>query len=147
MIDWIFKLPDFLIGFALVAIGWYGFNYAVLAERAMAKDIEKIIIPTCVAALTSEERRQFIPDVNLSELLGMPELEQFERAARALGAPILVSPAEKFARCECTAWLMAVRTDYAIHTASFRIIAPDTSARLTREVVRTVVARDCVAAD
>jgi hypothetical protein len=127
MIDWLSKLPEPLIGITLAGAAWFGFNYAVLGERAMAKAAEVDVMPSCVHALVNYESSLDLPRIGLGSLFGVPQLDTIEDLARQLYKPRYLSQAEKLARCECAVLKSksSSRFDYAIYTASFRIIAPE----------------------
>lgn len=125
MIDWIDKLPDSMTGALVAASLWFGFNYAVLAERAIAKD-HAAAAPSCIAALDRHERGLQLVPSGIGTVLGMPGLDQIEREVLKLARPRLLSGAEKTDLCACAAKAAgrSLRFEYAIHTASFRIVEP-----------------------
>ena len=114
------NIPDFLVG-PLVAAGiWFGFNYAVLAERAMERIVVNEMIPNCINELMHSERSVFIPKMpNMPH--GFPDFlnpnKMLDRYAKALR----IGPARRKAICICGAKRTAssLKFDYAIHTASF----------------------------
>lgn len=145
MIDWFTKLPEWAIA-PLVAGGlWFGFNYAVLAERAMAKDETAESGPSCIAAINDYQSRLGIPRLGLADKFGMPELDILEEMARDIYKPRLLSSAEKIARCECAEarTRSAARFDYAVHTSSFRVVSPETVGGLRQKAVDLVMSGAC----
>jgi hypothetical protein len=124
VIDWLTKLPDGALSLVCVAGAWFGFNYTVLAERAMERDITHRAVPACIEAIADEEAARVVPRSGIGALLGIPELDTFEaRLAEALTPPLL-SAAEKASRCSCAiaTATSTLRFDYAVHTASFRLL-------------------------
>jgi hypothetical protein len=144
MIDWIDKLPDSLTG-AVVAAGlWFGANYAILAERAMAKD-HAVAALSCVAALQRHERGLQLAPTGLGTVLGMPGLDQIEREVLKLAKPRLLSDGERRDLCACAlkAAARGLRFEYAVHTASFRIIEPSALAGLGTGTIGVVMSGAC----
>jgi len=145
MIDWLEKLPDSMIG-ALAAGGlWFAFNYAVLAPRAIEKDHATAVIPQCMAALDRHQERQQIKLPPIGRAFGVPAFDDVQAGLLALAAPRLLSLPERQDRCRCAGEraARALRFDYAVHTASFRLIAPDTVAEMGRDVVGVALAGLC----
>lgn len=152
ILDLIEKLPDWATG-TLVAGGiWFGFNYVVLAERAMAKEAQTGTVSSCVMALDQyqSDLARKVPDIGLSDLFDHPALDldivkNFERKARALMRPRVMDDAEKSAKCLCASELVArsARLDYAIHTATFRVIKPEAVAAFRDATVGKVMEGVC----
>lgn len=144
MIDWIDKLPDSMTGIVFAAGVWFAGNYAVLAERAMAKD-RAMAAPSCIAALHRHERGLQLAPSGLGTVLGMPGLDQIEREVLKLAKPRLLSDEEKRDMCACAAKAAGhgLRFEYAIHTASFRIIEPDAVAGLGAGTIGVVMSGVC----
>jgi hypothetical protein len=138
MIDWIEKLPDTMVGFLIAAGLWFAFNYAVLAERAMEKDHAAVVVPRCIAVLDQHESARRAVPSGLGQIFGMPELDGLESMLIARAQPRPLTPAEKMERCRCAAGRAArdARFDYAVHTASFRIITPQSVGALREEAAR-----------
>jgi len=130
MIEWIEKLPDSMIGVLASGALWFGFNYAVLAPRAMEKEHAVAVMPQCVQALDQHQARQRIAVPPVGRILGVPGLDEFQSSMIELAMPRLLTLPEKVDRCACAASRAArtIRLDYAVHTASFRLIEPQTVA-------------------
>lgn len=147
MIDWIGKLPDSMVG-VLVAGGlWFGFNYAVLADRAMARDHAKSVVPNCLAALDREESRRRPAVPQFGAMMGMPELDRLQDMMIEQALPPALTYAEKQARCGCAVARaqQAVRFDYALYTASFRLFTPQSLASVREDVAGAVLGGVCAA--
>lgn len=131
MIDWIGKLPDSMTGAVVAAGPWFGFNYAVLAERAMARD-HAVAAPSCITALQRHEHGLQLAPTGLGAVLGMPGLDQIEREVLKLTKPRQLSDSEKRELCAyaANAASRGLRFEYAVHTASLRIIEPGAIAGL-----------------
>lgn len=144
MIDWIDKLPDSMTGALVAASLWFGFNYAVLAERAIAKD-HAAAAPSCIAAFDRHERGLQLMPSGLGTVLGMPGLDQIEREVLKLARPRLLSGAEKSDLCACAAKAAgrSLRFEYAIHTASFRIVEPAALAGLGAGTIDAAMSGIC----
>lgn len=144
MIDWIDRLPDSMTGALAAGALWFGFNYAVLADRAMAKD-HAATAPTCMAALNRHERGLLLPPSGIGAILGMPGLDQIEREVLKLAKPRLLSDDEKRDLCACAANSASrgLRFEYAIHTASFRIIEPGALAGLGTGTIGILMSGVC----
>lgn len=144
MIDWIDKLPDSMTGTVVAAGVWFAANYAVLAERAMAKD-HAAAAPSCIAALDRHERGLQLAPTGLGRVLGMPGLDQIEREVLKLVKPRLLSDEEKRDLCACAAKAAGrgLRFEYAVHTASFRIIEPGALAGLGTGTIGIVMSGAC----
>lgn len=145
MLDLIGKLPEPFLGVAIVGLLWFGFNYATLGERAMRKDIAVSVAPSCIAALDDYQAGLSVPDLNISGVLGIPEFRPFEEMARELSRPRMMDAAEKAAKCACAqgATSSAARFDYAVHTASFRLIAPASVSGLRASTIGLVLSGAC----
>ncbi|NKE48644.1 hypothetical protein HB662_28010 [Roseomonas frigidaquae] len=146
MIDWIDRIPDSMVGVLAASAAWFTFNYAVLAPRAMERQHVEASIPSCMDALERRQQRMRIPSLGLSEILGLPpELRALEGRMTDLMTPRPLSFAERQERCACAARraAAAVRFDYAIHTASFRIIEPQAIAGLSDATFGATVSGIC----
>lgn len=143
MIDWIDKLPDSMTGAVAAAAVWFGFNYAVLADRAIAKDLATA--PSCIEAVDRHERGLQLGASGLGSILGVPGYDQVEREILKLVTPRPLSPAEKSEMCTCAARAAArgLRFEYAIHTASLRIIEPQSVAGIGTGTIATLMSGVC----
>lgn len=144
MIDWIDKLPDSMTGAVAATALWFGFNYAVLAERAMAKE-HAVAAPSCLDALDRHQRSQELGPTGLGGAVGIPALDIIEREMLKIVKPRILSEEEKRDLCACAAKTATrtLRFDYAVHTASFRIIEPATIAGLGTGTITTVMSGIC----
>lgn len=126
MIEWIEKLPDSVIGVLAAGVVWFGFNYAVLAERAIAKEHATSVVPKCADVVEARTRFTPPPAFGLGQALGLPALDQIERQAIDRLKPRMLTRSERQDRCTCAARRAGqkLRFDYAVHTASFRIVSP-----------------------
>lgn len=145
MIDWITKLPEWAIAPLLVLGAWFAFNYAVLADRAMAKDDVTDSGSSCLVSLNEYQSRLEIPRLGFGEKFGMPELDMFEDMARDIYKPRYLSQAEKLARCECAvaSARSAARFDYAIAMSTFRIVSAQSIGGLRQKSVDLVMSGAC----
>lgn len=144
MIDFLNRIPDFLIGPAIAASLWFGFNYTVLADRAMEGRLEKEIVPQCARDLEGAERNagalnlptELIPNIEGFDFRGL--VETFQSRFR-------LSNHQRWAICLCSARqaTKSVRFDYAVHTASFRLIEPASVSGLRRDVHQVVKSQTC----
>ncbi len=144
MIDFLNRIPDFLIGPAIAGSLWFGFNYTVLAERAMEGRLENEIVPQCVRDLEGTEHKagalnlptELIPNVQGFDLKGL--VETFQSRFR-------LSSYQRRAICLCSARqaTKSVRFDYAVHTASFRLIEPASVSGMRRDVHQIVKSQAC----
>ena len=126
MIDWLTKLPDGMLGVLLAGSSWFSFNYAVLAERAMERDLARPAMSACLNHLDGQEESRMVPRSGIGELLGMPELDEIEAHLVEGMLPAVLTDAQKAARCACAvASAPKLRLDYAVHTATFRIVPVD----------------------
>jgi hypothetical protein len=145
MIEWIAKLPEPMIG-GLVAGGlWFFFHYAVLAERAMEKDHASAVVPQCMTALDRQERARRISPSGLGTALGVPALDTLEATIIERAIPEFLTKVEKEERCACATKRAGqkLRFDYAVHTASFRIIEPQSLAGLGEDAVGIALSGTC----
>lgn len=146
MIDWLTKLPDGALGILLTAGTWFGFNYAVLGERAMERELGQVTISACVDYLGGQNDRRVVPRTGIGELLGIPELDVFEANLVDQMTPRVLSEAERMARCSCAvASAPRLRFDYALHTASFRIIPVDGIADFRQSAIDAATTGHCSA--
>lgn len=145
MIDWIEKLPDSMTG-ALVACGlWFGFNYAVLADRAMALDGNVAVAGQCMSRLAELQAKLRLPQIGLGKAFGVPELDALQNQYLTELLPTPLTPEEQQQRCACALRNagMKRRFDYAVHTASFRLIAPETAGLYAEDTLQTVLSGIC----
>ena len=144
MIDWIDKLPDSMTGAVAAGAVWFAANYVFLAERAMMKD-HAVAAPSCVAALDRHQRGQQLVPSGMGSVLGIPGFNQIERELLQLMKPRVLSEEEKRELCACAAKAASrtLRFDYAIHTASFRIIEPGSVAALGASTITTLMSGVC----
>lgn len=126
MIEWIEKLPEPMVGLLAAGAVWFGFNYGVLAERAIEKAHATSIVPSCTEVLEARLRFTPPPPSGLGAVLGLPHIDRFEKQTIDLMKPRVLTNGERQDRCACAARRAAqkLRFDYAVHTASFRIISP-----------------------
>src|SRR5262249_2842862 len=136
---------DSVIGIAAAGAAWFGFNYSVLAERAIEKAHATSIIPNCAKVLESRLTSLVPSPSGLGQAFGLPMLDQIERQAIEWLKPRMLSPGERKDRCECAAQRAAqkLRFDYAIHTASFRLVAPQAVSALADETTAIALSGTC----
>jgi hypothetical protein len=148
MIDWIERLPDWMVGAVAASSLWFGFNYVVLAERAMEKEHAAQVVPNCIATLEGHEQKQKSLVSSLDGLggaLGVPELDRLQRRLIERAMPRFLSVHEKHERCVCAAREAgkSIHFDYAVHTASFRIIAPRSVADMRNRTAKLLSSGMC----
>lgn len=141
MIDLIEKLPDWMIGAVVAGLLWFGFNYAVLAERAMERDHVQTSVPKCLTVLEQEQHEKRLPLNGLDgigQALGVPELGRLGRQIAEQSLPPALTALEMRRRCLCAARSAAegVRFDYALHTASFRLVTPQSVGALREQTIQ-----------
>lgn len=145
MIELIEKLPDSLTGTAVAALAWFGFNYMTLAERAIEKAHARAIVPHCAQVL--EARTKFSPPVptGIGRELGIPQMDRIERLVLESVKPRILTLIEREDRCTCAARRAAqkLRFDYAVHTASFRLIAPEAVSAFADETAAIALSGTC----
>jgi len=145
MIELIEKLPDSLTGTAVAALAWFGFNYMTLAERAIEKAHASAIIPHCVEVL--EARTKFSPPapLGIGKELGIPQMDRIERLVIESVKPRVLTLIEREDRCACAARRAAqkLRFDYAVHTASFRLIAPEAVSAFADDTAAIALSGTC----
>ncbi|HQS14894.1 MAG: hypothetical protein B7Y08_06530 [Rhodospirillales bacterium 24-66-33] len=126
MIEWIEKLPDSLTGAAVAGFVWFGFNYTVLAERAIEKAHAQAIVPNCASVLEAQTKLSMLRPSGLGEQIGIPHMDRIERLVIESVKPRMLTLIEREDRCTCAARRAGqkLRFDYAVHTASFRIVSP-----------------------
>lgn len=130
MIDLLTKLPDSALGILLAGATWFGFNYAVLADRALQRELVEPVQSLCEEASVADTPAPVLGS-GIGALLGMPELDDLEARIIGNAMPQPLSRAQKLARCSCGALTTAkLRFDYAVHTASFRLIPASEAAAL-----------------
>jgi hypothetical protein len=149
MTDLFEKIPDFLIGPFLAALVWFGFNYAVLAQRAMDRAVKSDLIPQCVHELKRSQNAVFIP--KLPEWpqprygRRLPDIFNPNKMVEAYATRLRISPATRFAICTCGAERTArsIKFDYAVHTASFRLIQPESVGSMRASAISLVKSQAC----
>lgn len=145
MIEWIEKLPPPLLGLAGIGALWLGFNYAVLADRAIARDQASVAMPRCLEVLDRHALANHLRPSGFGSIFGLPHFDRIEREIIDRYRPTPLSAAEKQSLCACAATRAAakLRWDYAVHTASFRLLAPESIAAATDEASTIVLTGVC----
>lgn len=145
MIEWIEKLPDSVIGLLAAGGVWFGFNYAVLADRAIAKEHATSVVPNCAAVVEARTRFSLPPASGLGQALGLPALDQIEKRAFERMKPRMLTQGERQDRCTCAAKRAGqkLRFDFAIHTASFRIISPQAVSEFADDTAAIALSGTC----
>ena len=145
MIEWIEKLPDHMHGALISGALWFGFNYAVLADRAIEKDRAAAVVPACVSAVENQQRSSLAPLSQLGTLMGDPTYGKLMQGLIAGAMPRPLSRAEQVSRCECAAARaeQTLRFDYAVHTATFRIVRAQTVASFSDDALALVMNGAC----
>lgn len=144
MLDWIEKLPDSVTGFAAAAAVWTGLNYVFIAPRAMERDNASHQLAVCAEAIESKLRFPGIVP-RIGEAFGLPQLDQFTRQIVEGMRPRALSIAEKQQRCTCARKRASekLRFDYAVHTATFRIVSPQSVSTFGDDVVSLALSGVC----
>jgi len=145
MIEWIEKLPDSLTGALVAGALWFGFNYAVLAERAIEKAHAQAIVPNCAAVLEAKTKFSVPRPTGIGEMLRVPEMDRIERLVIESVKPRVLTLIEREDRCACAARRAAqkLRFDYAVHTASFRLLAPESVAAFADDTAAIALSGTC----
>lgn len=145
MIEWIEKLPDSVIGVLGAGAVWFGANYAFLAERAIAKEHATSIVPSCTEVLEARTRFSMPAPSGLGQVLGLPALDQIEKQTIERMKPRSLSVGERQDRCACAARRASqkLRFDYAVHTASFRIVSPQSVSEFADDTVAIALSGTC----
>jgi hypothetical protein len=145
MMEWISKLPDGAMALLMAGGAWFGFNYAVLGERAMEREVHAPITKACVADLDGRQGGRVVPRSGIGELLGLPQLDELEAQIVQRSMPRALSEAELLAVCGCAlgASAEARRFDYALHTASFRLWPIGDVSALRSRVIATATSSLC----
>lgn len=144
MIDLLQRLPDSAIGLLVAGSIWFGFNYAVLGERAMEHYATTEAVPACMAHLEASEEKSPRRST-IGQAFDMPELDQLTNLFIDQLTPASLTKVQKMAMCECAVIgaSATMRFDYAVHTASFRIINPDSFGQLRREAASFITSGAC----
>lgn len=145
MIEWIEKLPDSLTGTLVAAAAWFGFNYTVLAQRAIEKAHAQAIVPSCAAVLEAKTKFSVPRPTGIGEQIGIPQMDRIERLVIESVKPRVLTLIEREDRCTCAARRAAqkLRFDYAVHTASFRLVAPESVAAFADDTAAIALSGTC----
>lgn len=145
MIEWIEKLPDSLTGTLVAGAVWFGFCYSTLAERAIEKDHAQAIVPTCAQVLEARTKFSMPTPTGIGRELGIPQMDRIERMVLESVKPRVLTLIEREDRCACAARRAAqkLRFDYAVHTASFRLIAPEAVSAFADETAAIALSGTC----
>jgi len=145
MIEWIEKLPDSLTGTLVAGAVWFGFNYAVLAERAIEKAHASAIVPSCAAVLEAKTKFSTPAPSGIGKELGIPQMDRIERLVMESVKPRVLTLIEREDRCACAARRAGqrLRFDYAVHTASFRLVAPEAVSAFADETAAIALSGTC----
>jgi hypothetical protein len=75
----------------------------------------------------------------------MPELDQLEENLAERMTPRFLTDVQKIARCQCGVTLgsQGLKWDYAVHTASFRLIEPESLSAIRSRAMGFVFRGDC----
>lgn len=145
MIEWIEKMPDTLTGTLLAGAAWFGFNYATLAERAIDKAHAQAIVPNCAAVLEAKTKSSTPRPTGIGEKIGVPPMDLFERLVLESVKPRVLTLIEREDRCTCAARRAGqkLRFDYAVHTASFRLIEPQSVSAFADDTAAIALSGTC----
>jgi hypothetical protein len=145
MIDWLDKLPDSMTGAALGSALWFGFNYAVLAPRAIEKDARGSVMESCMATIARHEAETRQKIDSAIGAIRLPGLDQILKPMLDSVGDLGLTPSERSSRCACAlaSTRAKLRFDYAVHTASLRLISPESVARFEGDVVERLVSGAC----
>lgn len=137
MIDWIERLPDWMIGTVTASAAWVGFNYVVLADRAMERDHAQIVAPRCMQAVTRSDPVSRLPPI--------PKTGTDLDIIIEMTIPKPLSEKEKIEACDCALRVSRskLRFDYAIHLASFRMIEVDAASSFAESAIASAVEGSC----
>ena len=126
---------------------WFGFNYVVLAERAMDQVVQTQMIPQCMKELESSQNSVRLPSIaGLPKMpRGYPDILNPAKILERLTGSLRISSARRKAICICGAKRTArrLRFDYAIHTASFRLIKPGSVSSMRDSAISLVKSQAC----
>lgn len=146
MMDWLDRIPDSMTGALVSGMLWFGFNYVVLAPRALEQASAATVMPQCLGAIDQQHQhlRAAIPKMG-NLLPGFRELDQWQARVIELAVPRPLTLAEKSDRCACAMQRAqhALQFEYAVHTASFRLIKPEAVANISGDAIATVLAGTC----
>lgn len=145
MIELIGKLPSGMIGVLLAGTAWFGFNYVVLAERAMMQEHAQPAAAACEASIAQEVQSRIVPRMQLGSLLGIPELDVLGEQLVESSLPPAISSATIAARCACAASTSSasLRFDFAVHTSTFRILPVTSIAQARQDVIELATLGTC----
>lgn len=145
MIEWIERMPDSLAGTLLAGAAWFGFNYITLAERAIEKAHAHAIVPNCAAVLEAQTKFSTPRPTGIGEKIGIPEMDRFERLVLESVKPRVLTLIEREDRCTCAARRAGqkLRFDYAVHTASFRLIEPQSVLAFAGDAAEIALSGTC----
>ena len=149
IIDLLEKTPDTLLGGLAATALWFGFNYTVLAERAMNDVVRNSVIPSCIAQLQQSENASPINSIPDLSLPNTPENRLFNMLiggmTNKIKAGARLSGAQRSARCFCAAeqTTRSLKFDYAVHTASFRLIEAESLSGMRSRSMKLVRSQAC----
>lgn len=145
MIEWFDKLPDSLTGVALGCAVWFGFNYAVLAPRAIERDAASIVMESCVATLDRQDEQMRRQVDRAVDAIGIPELGGLLGPMAKRLNEAQSSPEDRARRCTCavSSAKAQLRFDYAIHTATLRLVAPQSVSGFERDALALLFGGAC----
>ena len=146
-IDILEKTPDALVGTAVAGLVWFGFNHAVLAERAMDEVISKEVVPACMAELQRAENAHPINNVPQFRIPGYeddPLAIIVSGLIKTATSGYRLTHAERHARCLCGVQnFKSQKFDYAVHTASFRLIDAESVSGMRSKSMKLVQSQAC----
>lgn len=145
MIELIEKMPDSMTGALVAGLAWFGFNYAVLADRAIEKAHARAIVPSCTQVLEAQTKFSMPVPSDIGRQLGIPEIDRMERLVIESVKPRVLTLIEREDRCACAARRAAqkLRFDYAVHTASFRLVQPQSVSAFADDTAAIALSGTC----
>ncbi len=144
MMDALQKLPESFVGMAVAAALWFGLNYTVLAERAIDKAIAGDVVPSCINGLNAQENSTPLQRLSENLIPDMPGLD-LKNMFQGLKNQFRLSPAQKLGICQCAAKRtgQGARFDYALHTASFRLVKPESVGNFRHNTLSVATSQIC----
>ncbi len=145
--DLLEKTPDALLGTIAAGCLWFGFNHAVLAERAMKEVVQREVIPACIGQLERDENAapiNNIPQIRIPGIENNPLGGMLETLINKTTSGYRLTAIQRQARCLCaTQSLRSLKFDYAVHTASFRLIKAESVGGLRSKSMKLVQSQAC----
>ena len=113
----------------------------------MDKVVQNDLLPACIAQMQRDERNapiNNVPQINIPKV-DIPYFGWMKGMADMIMQGRHLSTAQRYARCQCATerTSAALKFDYAVHTASFRLIKVESANSMRGKSLKLIQSQAC----